>query len=148
MDPTTSKSDPSREAADQGYEPARMSARAMVWFVASFAVAMVVIFWAMHPVMRHLTHEARALDGSRSAVEERETPPPGAPELQPSVDHDMLPKEDLAAMRAKENEVFAHLGWRDDKGRVTVPASVVARVAKRAATQASSRPTTRAGGVK
>jgi hypothetical protein len=148
MDPTTSKSDPSREAADQGYEPARMSARAMVWFVGSFVVSMVLIFWALHPVMRHFTHEARELDGSRSAVGEREAAPPGAPELQPSLDHDTLPREDLAAMRAQEDEVFAHMGWRDDKGRVTVPESVVARVAKRAATQASSRATTQAGGGK
>ena len=138
MDPTTSKSAPSPEAVGQGYEPARMSARAMVWFVVSFFVTMAVIFWALHPVMHHFTREAREIDPQRSAAGETEGLPPGAPALQPSVDHDTLPREDLAAMRAEEDRVFAHLGWLDEKRGVTVPRGLVERVGKVAATQGTA----------
>lgn len=166
MDPTTSKSAPSPEAVGQGYEPARMSARAMVWFVVSFFVTMAVIFWALHPVMWHFTREAREIDPNGSAVETTEGLPPGAPPLQPTKEHDRLPKEDLAAMRSAEDRVFAHLGWLDDKGRVMVPARLVERVGRAATTEgtagvggrvplapppttkATTGPATRAGGGK
>jgi hypothetical protein len=121
----------------------------MVWFVVSFFVTMAVIFWALHPVMHHFTREAREIDPAQSSVEETEGLPPGAPALQPSVEHDMLPREDLAAMRAEEDRMFAHLGWMDDKKRVTVPRALVDRVGKAAATtQATTGPATRAGGTK
>jgi hypothetical protein len=115
-----------------------MSARAMVWFVVSFLVTMAVIFWALHPVMRHFMREAREIDPQRSAVGETEGLPPGAPALQPSVEHDTLPREDLAAMRAEEDRVFAHLGWLDDKRGVTVPLALGKRVGKAATTQGTA----------
>jgi hypothetical protein len=143
-----------------------MSARAMVWFVVSFFATMAVIFWALHPVMWHLTREAREIDPARSAVERPEWLQPGAPKLQPSEEHDTLPREDLAAMRAAEDRVFAHLGWLDEKRGVTVPRGLVERVGKGttglgtgkvgpgagmapgSTTQATTRATTRAGGGK
>ena len=146
MDPTTPKSNPSPDAIGQGYEPARLSARGLLLFVIGFFVTMAVIFWALHPVMRHFTREAHALDPQRSVVEQPDGLPPGAPALQPSVDHDTLPREDLRALHAEEDEVFARLGWLDDKGRVKVPDSVIERVAKRATTQAATRSAEQAGG--
>ena len=66
----------------------------------------------------------------RSVLREDQTPP--APQLQPSVGHDATVDEDLTALRRRENEVFAKLGWVVHPGvsDAEIPPEIVRRVAE------------------
>jgi flagellar biosynthesis/type III secretory pathway M-ring protein FliF/YscJ len=149
MDPTTSKSEPSPEAMERGYDSQPARGRAMVWFVVSFAIVMFAILCAIKPVMRHFTRAARQLDAPQSAVRDQIITPAGSAELQPSEPHDTLPREDLAAMHEQEDDVFERLGWLDDKRNVvSVPDAVIAEVqarSKQATTQRAPGAATQGG---
>lgn len=149
MDPTTSKPPPSPEAVAAGYEPSRLSARAMSWFLAWFVIAAAVIHVLLWFVMKQMGNHVRpSVDRPASLVEPSSAVVSGAPPLQPSTGHDLLPREDLARMHQAENAVFEHLGWTVDRrtGLAKVPASVVRAVARRGAAAATHPSTAPSGG--
>jgi len=141
MEPTTfAQSDPSPEPtaeaiAARGYEPMRLGARGLRRFVVWFVLGLAATFPIVWFVLGRLT--ARDPGGQRESVIDADAmgATGAAPLLQPSVDHDALPREDLARVRAGEDAVFEHLGWRVDPktGEPAVPAAVVEAVARRAA---------------
>jgi hypothetical protein len=147
MDPTrtTSEPPPSPEAIAAGYEPMRLSGRSLFWFLAWFVIAMVLICALVWFVMKWMGSDVRPeVDRPQNVIEPSAVEVVGAPPLQPSTGHDVLPREDLARLREDEDQVFAHLGWTVDErtGLATVPESVIQAVARRAATRPASRPTT------
>jgi hypothetical protein len=157
MEPTTSQPDPSRDAGagnappasvDRGYEPMLVRGRGLAWFVAWFLAMAAVIHVALWVLLKRYDHEARQADRPANVIVDAGSVPRGeqGPPLQPSTGHDVLPREDLAAMRQAEDETFARLGWVDPATHtVRVPDAIVVSVARRvgaAATQPVTRPMT------
>lgn len=106
-------------------------------------VAAVVSAW----LLGHRSAAIREVDRPRSVGSPRFAP--DGPPLQPSLPHDRTPGEDLAAMHAREDAVFAAMGWRIDPAThaAVVPDAVIARVAARPGPSPVTRPTTRASTV-
>jgi hypothetical protein len=138
----------SRDSLDNGYEPMRMRARGLVWFVVVLVVSGAVTSLALWVLLKRFDREFRQAERPASVVVDAGGVPRGeqGPPLQPSTGHDALPREDLAAMRQQEDEVFARLGWVDGTTHeVRVPEAVVTAVAKRSggAAKAATAPATR-----
>jgi len=151
MDPTRSQPDPSPEAVAQGYENTTISARGLRWFLLCFALGLVVVFYIVWFALQRFASDARQTDQSQSIVKNFSALPSNIPSLQPSINHDTLPIEDLKALRAREDETFSHMGWKKDAktGEMVIPDSVIRAVAKQrsnpATTQATSHPVSRTG---
>jgi hypothetical protein len=105
-------------------EPATFRVRWLIAFVATMAVliiaSLLIARWTLS-----FTTPPTVPPNSVAAP----TPPP-EPRLQPSVDHESLPKTDLEAMRRGEDDVFDRLGWSVDRGRhhATLPADLATRL--------------------
>jgi hypothetical protein len=128
---TTPKDNPvSPEAMHHGYEPQRISIRALllclVFFVAGMVALEALLKWMMHDVD---ARQDRA-DVPQSIFRADQQPP--SPNLQPSVGHDALDYQDLEQVRRNEDQIFSRLGWEVDPAthRVTIPAGVVKEVAE------------------
>ena len=125
----------SRASRENGYEPMLLSGRGIAWFVVILVVSGAVTSLALWVLLKRFDRDFRLAERPSSVVSADAGGVPrgeqGAP-LQPSTGHDALPREDLAAMRQAEDEVFARLGWVDGTTRaVRVPEAVVAAVARR-----------------
>jgi hypothetical protein len=141
--------DPSPESLTKGYEPSRLRPRwfvvAVVGFVAFAAVTHVLLWY----LVKYDANPRPAVDRPISTLAGNDLPPKQSPPLQPTPNHDRVPKEDLESMYRGEDHVFAALGWRVDKTshRVTPPDQLVRLVADRyrshtpRATSAPSIPT-------
>jgi hypothetical protein len=117
-----------------GHEPMRLSGRSMFWFLFWFTLTIAVICALVWFVMKRMGSDVRAeVDRPQNVLEPSAVVVLGAPPLQPSTGHDVLPREDLARLREQEDQVFAHLGWTVDErtGSIRVPPSVIQAVAHR-----------------
>ena len=139
---------PSSESLARGHEPDGLRMRTLVWLVVgfiAFAVAVQIGIWF---VLKHYTHGPRAADRARSVARVEAGPPADAPPLQPTPGHDRAPWQDVAAMRASEDQVFAQMGWTVKGGHARIPDAVVHAVSSGSTTAPASRPTTGPGGAK
>ncbi|MDB5292270.1 MAG: hypothetical protein JWL69_3511 [Phycisphaerales bacterium] len=132
---------PSREAIALGYEQEVVSRRAMLILLFWFIVMAVVLNFFLWFVMKHYISIERGADFPTSVVKDDIGPPP--PRLQPSVQHDDLPAQDMQDLLAEEDRMFSRLGWQvnPDTHAVTIPGDIVARVARETHARAAS-PTT------
>jgi len=139
----------SRASLDNGYEPMLLSGRGVAWFVVVLVVSGAITSLALWVLLKRFDRGFRAEERPSSVVAAEAggvARGEQAPPLQPSTGHDALPREDLAAMRQAEDEVFARLGWVDGTTHaVRVPEAVVTAVAKRGggATTRPAGPATR-----
>ena len=120
------------------------------WLVA-FVFGLIVLGWGtkvlVWRILVHYTQGVRAVDRPRSAARvDAGGLPPGAPALQPIPQHDLVPWQELAAMRESEDRVFAGMGWPVKEGRAQIPDAVVKAVAARPTTQATTQPARSGGG--
>jgi hypothetical protein len=136
--------DPSPDSVTRGHESDPLRVRLLVWSVVGFIGFAGVAHIGIWYVMKHYMNDPRAVDRARSVARPDPGPPAGAPPLQPSPRHDVVPWQDVADMRAAEDRVFGEMGWRVENERAVIPDSVVRAVAARA----STRPTGAGGGGK
>ena len=112
-----------------GYQPEIAPVRGLLVFivlVVATAVSLNVLIWWL---MKGIDARNAANETPRSVLREDQTPP--APQLQPSVGHDAMDYDDLAALHRRENEVFMKLGWAIRPGAkdAEIPPEIVQRVA-------------------
>ena len=109
------------------HEGSNISLRALIRFVVVFVVALIVIhllIWGVFVVFRAAVGQERQITG----VEAARIPPP-EPRLQPSVEHNALPAQDLERLREAEREEFARRGWIDPQtGTIRVPDEIADRI--------------------
>jgi hypothetical protein len=144
MEPTTSEHpEASPEAVNSRYEPMRLSGRGLRYFVFWFVLALALTFPLIWVVMKHLMTQ-NADDLPQSVVQPADSVKTPSSPLQPSAEHDTLPREDLALMHERENSVFEHLGWKVDRrtGVPTIPQAIIEAVRQRESSPATTRPTT------
>jgi hypothetical protein len=114
-----------QEAVELGHEPSAISVRGVMWFFVWFFITAVVVYTVAWLMYRTVLREEEAADVLRSAVPGVLQPPP-EPRLQPSIHHQSLPREDLAAMHERERAEFVNRGWFDEKtGKVRIPDDIV-----------------------
>jgi hypothetical protein len=120
----------SPEAMQLGYEPQRISIRALVLFIVLFAAGMVTLQAMLAWMMHHIEAREDRMDVPRSILTVDQQPPP--PNLQPSIGHDSMDYQDLERYRQAEDQMFAKLGWEVDLAthRVSIPAEIVRKVAE------------------
>ena len=135
----TSPNNPSPEALAKGYEPEHVRLRPFVIAVACFVAFATVSHVAIWYLVKADSHP-REVDARMSAVP-AVPPTTDFPRLQPTPDHDRVPKQDLESLRESEDHMFRSLGWQVDPAthRAAIPPGLVGRVAARA------RPTTQGG---
>ena len=116
------------------HEGSTISLRALIRFVVVFVAALIAIhllIWVVFVVFRAAVGQERQITG----VEAARLPPP-EPRLQPSVEHNALPAQDLERLRETEREEFARRGWIDEQsGKVRVPDDIANRIAQMSRTQ-------------
>jgi hypothetical protein len=114
------------------HEQSSISLRALVIFFIWFFVGLAVIEAFVYGMYRAFHHGAGFVDVPITGLTDervtRQIPPD--PRLQPSVDHNALPREDLDAMHARDMEEFRRRpGWVDEKtGEVHVSDAIAAQV--------------------
>jgi hypothetical protein len=126
---------PAQSDHPPGYEDPGINLRGVVWFIAvfiPFVIATHVLIWLIYS---HYYKTAVVHDDATTALPQQPIPL-NAPPLQPSPGHDVRPKEDLAAMRAREQAEFARRGWIDGR----IPDSIVEQVSQMSAKQPTTRP--------
>lgn len=126
--------DPPAEALERGYQEEDLKLRWLAYFAVALLVLGATTFVGLWWLLRSLEGD-RPVDRPRSVVVD--TPPVPQTPLQPRPDHDTSDKQDMNAMRDREDEIFARLGWSVDARRhhATIPESLVEKLA--------TRPTTR-----
>ncbi len=111
------------------HEGSTISLRALIRFVVVFVAALIVVhllIWGVFVVFRAAVGQERQITG----VEAAHLPPP-EPRLQPSVEHNQLPAQDLEQLRRTEREEFDRRGWVDEEtGKVRVPDDIANRLAQ------------------
>ena len=127
---TRAQPGPLPEALEKGYEPHDLKTKWIVWFIVIFIVLAVVIQLGLWLLLVNLGSSRRIVDEPRSVLNAQEPAP--SPSIQPTQQHDALPKEDLEAMRKQEDAVFSQLGWEvnSQTHQVSVPDALVKRVAQ------------------
>jgi hypothetical protein len=138
---------PSPDAVARGYEGDDLNNNGLLVFLFFFLLTAVVLHTAIWVLLKYYLAAPRAEDKAPSAVELIERFP--TPQLQPSVDHNTTPSEDIAAMRSQERQIFQQLGWQRPPQSLypTIPDQIIQELKQReAATHASTQPaaTTRA----
>ena len=130
--------DPPLESLARRHEVTGVSIRALMWFFGAFIAVAVVLHAGLWFLLLHFAHEPRAVDAPRSIVAGAPAPL-DAPPLQPTPAHDRLPYQDLQQMYAREDAVFAALGWSVDPAThaAAIPEALLRRL---------TPPTTRPGG--
>lgn len=108
--------------------------RGVLWFVAIFIAFVIVTHIGLWILYRGLITRDARMDVQNSAlVGDRPAPP--EPRLQPSLPHNVFPKQDLVLLRQSEDNEFAKRGWKTESGEVQIPEAIVAQVAAMSATQ-------------
>lgn len=108
--------------------------RGVLWFVGiflAFAIVAHVGLWILYRAF--LARDARMDTQNSALVSERPAPP--EPRLQPSLPHNVFPRQDLILLREREDEEFAKRGWRTENGHLQIPETIVAQVAVLSTTQ-------------
>jgi hypothetical protein len=131
MTMTAAATTPERTNESPLHEQSHISLRALINFFVWFFVGLIVVHVAVYGLFKLYHHEAAKesvpITGLTNETVTRSIPP--EPRLQPSVDHDVLPKVDLDAMHARELADFRKRGWADEKSdAVTIPESVASQV--------------------
>jgi hypothetical protein len=112
------------------HEPDALSVRGILWFVIIFVLAnalVLLIVWWMYVGFVDRSVEKDVVNSALAG--EQRFPP--EPRLQPSLGHQDLPQQDLAALHAREQEEFLRRGWIDkSSGKFEIPATVVAQVSQ------------------
>jgi hypothetical protein len=127
----------SRAAVELGgesplHEHSTVSLRGVIIFFIWFFVGLAIIEAAVYGLYRLYHREAGFVDVPITGLTDervtRQIPPD--PRLQPSVDHNALPREDVEAMHARDMEEFRRRpGWVDEKtGEVHVSDTIAAQV--------------------
>jgi hypothetical protein len=119
------------KALRNGYEPDAVRLRLITLLVATFIVLGAVMHLGIWFLLVRYSRTAPA-DAPQSVVG-RQVLPNNAPPLQPTISHDRLPKDDLIALRAREDRVLEHLGWKPDQdsGQLRPPDGLVEQVEAR-----------------
>jgi hypothetical protein len=121
------------------HEASTIRLRAMIWFFVWFFVAAVVIHLLILALYYLYLADAKKENVPITALSgdvTRAVPP--EPRLQPSIDHDALPRVDMDQLTARDLADFRARGWVDDKsGAVKIPQQIVDQVVQ------MSKPTTR-----
>ena len=136
----TSEQLPAQKIVQQGYEPADVSVRGLLWFVVVLVMCVFcssVLSWFL---VRHYMSVPRAVDVPRSSVPsiDRFT----EPNLQPTQKHNALPPQDLAELRSDEAKIFDQLGWKldPDTQAAQIPNSIVGDLARRYSAASATQP--------
>jgi hypothetical protein len=130
---------PPQQILRKGYEAADVSVRGLLWFVVIFLLTAAVLHTALWFLLKHYVSVPRVVDAPRSSV-------PSVtrfiePNLQPSPNHNALPREDLAQLRWDEAKRFEQLGWNveSDTHSAHIPDSIVAQLVLRYSTAATTQ---------
>ena len=131
---------PAPQIVRQGYEPADVSVRGLLWFVVVLVLCVFgssVVSWFL---VRHYMSVPRAVDVPRSSVPsiDRFT----APNLQPTQNHNALPQQDLAELRSDEAKIFDQLGWKVDPDTQAprIPDAIVGELARTYSAVSATQP--------
>jgi len=115
------------------HEGSNIPLRPMIKFTIGFVVVLVVVHVVILSIF-FAFRSAAAQERQITGVEEaRIVPPP--PRLQPSVDHNELPVNDLRAMHAHETEVLKLRGLLDEEGKPQFSEALVKQIAAQAVTK-------------
>ena len=122
------------------HEASAIRLRGMIWFFVWFFVGLTVLHVIVLAVYfgykRDAAKESIPITGLSGEQVTRSIPP--EPRLQPSIDHDQLPRVDMDALRARDLAEFRKRGWADENSeQVKIPPAIVEQVVK------MSQPTTR-----
>ena len=102
--------------------------RGVLWFVIIFVLANALVLLLVWWMYVGFVDRSVEKDVVNSALPGEQRFPP-EPRLQPSIGHQDLPQQDLAALHAREQEEFARRGWIDtSSGKFEIPQDVVAKV--------------------
>jgi hypothetical protein len=127
------------------HEPSVIRLRAMIWFFVWFFIVGIVLHILLFVVYRVYLRQAKeqsTLITGLSGDMTRMIPP--EPRLQPSVNHDALPRVDMDVLRARELADFRRRGWVDEKtNQVAIPQAIMQKVAQLSGANANARPATR-----
>ena len=149
--PDDGQTPPQDESLRRGHETRDVLLRPIVIFVGVMFVSAALIQLGVTGFMHHDERRNATADSTPSPFANDRTPPP-EPRLQPSVSHDTLPREDMAALRdrwQKELTHYALVPGEPDRVRIPVDRAMEIMVEK-GLTVATTRPTTNqtAGGEK
>jgi hypothetical protein len=112
------------------HEHSHISLRALVHFFIWFFIAIIIVEAFVYGLFRLYRHQAAKTSvpiTGLSAEDVTHSIPP-EPRLQPSVEHDVLPRVDLQTMHDRDMAEFRKRGWADDKGEVKIPDSIAGQV--------------------
>ncbi len=136
---------PSPEAIARGYELSDVSIKGLIYFVVFFLLTAVVLHAALWVLLKQYVSIPRAADAPKSAVTsvDRFT----GPNIQPSIEDNRLPHQDMQGLRDTEAKLFEKMGWKTDaqSGNPTIPQDIVDQLSRRYAAASATRPTTREG---
>lgn len=137
---------PTPEALEKGYEPSDANYNGLLMFVVFFLLTAVVLHTGLWVLLNYYLELPRAEDQRRSSVPMAQRFP--APNLQPSVEHNKLPWQDLADLHRQEQQVFQEMGWKIDPQtqRPAVPADIVRELAQHETRNATTRPANQGSG--
>jgi len=125
---TTESTEP-RPQESALHEPSSIPLRSLlkftIWFVVGIVIVELVTWWAVFVPFRAAAAQERQVTG----VDEPRIAPP-APQLEPSLDHNRLPGEDLVALRAHEAAELKRRGLLDENGQPTFPPGLLEKIAK------------------
>ena len=108
---------PEQESALHEHEHIHL--RGMIKFVVWFIVILFAAHAFVYAVYGLYKEQARGQTTEITGLSEARIPPP-EPRLQPSIEHDKLPRIDLEEMRRRDTEAFKVRGWLTDSGEVRV----------------------------
>ena len=120
------------------HEHEHIQLRGMIKFVAWFIVLLIATHIFIYAVYGLYKDQARGQSTEITGLSEARIAPP-EPRLQPSIEHDKLPRIDMEEMRRRDTEAFKRRGWVDEKsGEVRIkPADLEKAIAL------TAQPTTR-----
>ena len=112
------------------HEPSTIRLRGMIWFFVWFVIIGIVLHVLLYVLYRAYLADAKKenvpITGLSGDVA-RSIPP--KPRLQPSLDHDQLPRIDMDELQARELADFRRRGWVDDKtNQVSIPSEIINQV--------------------
>ena len=97
-----------------------------IWFAVALFIVHLIILWIFF-AFRSASAQERQITGVSAP---RIAPP--SPRLQPSLDHNRLPVDDLRDMQVREAEELKRLGLIDEKGRPQFSDALVKQIAAQA----------------
>jgi hypothetical protein len=136
---------PSPESIARGYEVSDAGTRGLFLFIIFFLLTAIAIHVLVWMLLKYYVSLPRAVDEPKSSVPmvDRFT----GPNLQPSLQDNRLPQQDMRNLRDADAKVFNRMGWKTDPrtGNPTIPQDIVDQLSRRYAGQSTTRPTTQEG---